>query len=208
MPEPEVQILRDGEVLGSLPKDDAVELLRLGFFRAADHYLSANMEESRPLSELAAAAAGTERSSPQASWIERARQTVADTTTTLAQSARETAGRLRSLAAGTPPALTRTTNKLLEGYLPQIRAAVIRVTASRPIQAIRAGVHDDEMMRKTFGAVYDCLPRPVSRFVSEERFIAFCLERRNGLLGMNDPGENQRHETPTTFDGTPPVGGS
>jgi len=207
MADSEIQVLRDGEVLGSLPKEDVLELLRLGFFRPDDHYSSAEMIASRPLSELASSIE-EERLDQQSSWLERARQTVADTTNSLAHSARETAGRLRSLATGTPPALTRATNKFLEGYLPQIRTAVSRVTAIRPMQALRVGVQDEEVMRKTFGAVYDCLPRPVCRFISEERFITFCLERRNGLLGSNDSGEKERHDSPATSDDDPHLGGS
>jgi hypothetical protein len=41
-------------------------------------------------------------------------------------------------------------------------------------------------MRKTFGAVYDCLPKPVYRFVSEAAFIEFCMARRRKLLGLGD----------------------
>lgn len=208
MADSEIQVLRDGEVLGSLPKEDVLELLRLGFFRPDDQYSSAEMIASRPLSELAALSIEAERLNQQSSWIARARQTVADTTSSLAQSARETAGRLRSLATGTPPALTRATNRFLEGYLPQIRTALSHVTASRPLQALRVGVQDEEVMRKTFGAVYDCLPRAVCRFISEERFITFCLERRNGLLGSNDSGEKERHDSPATSDDDPHLGGS
>lgn len=50
-------------------------------------------------------------------------------------------------------------------------------------------VQDDEFMRKTFGAVYDCLPKPVCRFIGEERFIAFCLEHRRRLVAPNDAAE-------------------
>jgi hypothetical protein len=38
--------------------------------------------------------------------------------------------------------------------------------------------------------------------------IIFCLERRNGLLGTNVPGENDRHDSPATSDDGPPLGGS
>ena len=50
MAESEIQIIRDGEVLGSLPKEDVLELLRLGFFRPDDQYSSGEMIASRPLS--------------------------------------------------------------------------------------------------------------------------------------------------------------
>jgi hypothetical protein len=48
----------------------------------------------------------------------------------------------------------------------------------------QAAMRDDEFMRKLFGATYDCLPKPVYRFVKEEAFIQFCMERRGKLLGL------------------------
>jgi hypothetical protein len=42
------------------------------------------------------------------------------------------------------------------------------------------------MMRKLFGAAYDCLPRPVQRFVGEEKFVNFCMQRRQKLLQAPD----------------------
>jgi hypothetical protein len=48
----------------------------------------------------------------------------------------------------------------------------------------QAALRDDEFMRKVFGATYDCLPRPVRRFMTEPAFIQFCLERRWELLGL------------------------
>ena len=104
----------------------------------------------------------------------------------VATSASGVAGRLRSLATQAPSAVTQATNAVLEGYLPQIRAALGKAANSRALQAVKEGVRDDELMRKTFGAAYDCLPRPVCRFISEDRFMTFCLTHRARLLGSGD----------------------
>ena len=44
---------------------------------------------------------------------------------------------------------------------------------------------------KVFGAAYDCLPKPVSRFVPEQQFIAFCMKHRAQLLqrDSSEPGK-------------------
>jgi hypothetical protein len=207
MPEPEIQIARDGEVLGSLPESDVVELLRLGFFRPEDHYLRPGMTASRPLSELSPSAVQRDSAAAPASWIKKARKVVVDTSSNLAHTAQTTAGRLRTLATQNSSAATQAANRFLEGYVPQIRTAVSRLNASKPIQTIRTGVQNDEMMRKTFGAVYDCLPKPVCRFISEERFIAFCLKRRNGLLGIAVPSEKKDNESQANPHDAPPSDG-
>jgi hypothetical protein len=47
-------------------------------------------------------------------------------------------------------------------------------------------------MRKLFGATYDCLPKPVYRFVSEQAFIEFCMERRRELLDLPTKQDGSR----------------
>ncbi len=133
------------------------------------------------------------------SWLEQTRQSLSAATNAagsaaaagvgaVSNAAGVVAGRLRSLAGDAPSAVSKSTQSLLEGFLPQIRTAMSKALAkagdanTRALEAVRAGVRDDDFMRKTFGAVYDCLPKPVCRFVNEEKFIAFCLEHRKRLL--------------------------
>lgn len=208
MSERELEILRDGLVLGSLPESDARELLRLGFFRPDDLFRRTPGDQARPLSELTDAQGPAEMKEEPSSWFDRARQSVTDATSRIVASAGDAAGRLKSFATENTPSVSQATNKLLEGYLPQIRQAAQSVTSSKAVQSVRAGVHDDDLMRKTFGAVYDCLPRPVCRFVNEERFITFCLERRKSLLGLNDPDEKRQDGSSPDSSETEPLGGS
>src|SRR5678816_4814464 len=107
MPEPEMQISRDGAMLGSLPESDVVELLRLGFFRPEDHYLRPGMTASRPLSELSPSAGQHDSAAAPASWIKKARKVVVDTSSNLAHTAKTTAGRLRTLATQNSSAVTQ-----------------------------------------------------------------------------------------------------
>jgi pimeloyl-ACP methyl ester carboxylesterase len=52
----------------------------------------------------------------------------------------------------------------------------------KPLTAARSALQNDELMRKAFGALYDCLPRPVCRFIGEDAFMRFCLQHRERLL--------------------------
>ncbi len=208
-----IEVMREELRLGTLSAGDAAELLRVGFLRADDRFrpeceggggVASNW---RPLSELvtggpapvATRDLGSGKDSPEKKsgrgWVDRARATLS-TATEMAGSVgaagvnvvTSASTRLRSLAGQTPSAMSAATGALLEGYLPQIRAALDQALAAagaanvRALEAVRSGVRDDVLMQKTFGAVYDCLPKPVCRFISEDRFVAFCLEHRTRLL--------------------------
>ena len=83
--------------------------------------------------------------------------------------------------------LTSSTNRILDAFVPQIQNIVAKQAVKGSIEKVQAAVHDDVFMTKFFGAVYDCIPKPVYRFVREQDFIQFCLLHRRRLLGM-EPG--------------------
>lgn len=205
----EIEVVRGDLILGTLPEGEAVELLRIGFFRRDDRFRRADDPTLRAMAELlvdgpavnpgdaSSPVPGSSGRSP--SWFDRTRQSLSSATGAagsvaaagvgaVSNAAGAVAVRLRSFAGDAPSAVSKSTQSLLEGFLPQIRATLLKALAkagdanTRALEAVRAGVRDDDFMRKTFGAVYDCLPKPVCRFVNEEKFVAFCLEHRNRLL--------------------------
>ena len=95
------------------------------------------------------------------------------------------------LTGTTKAGAARVTDKLLSGFIPQIRKIVSDLGQTKPFQALRSSVGDDQFMLKVFGAAYDCLPKPVHRFVSEQHFVTFCMKHRDQLVGgkTSNPGE-------------------
>jgi hypothetical protein len=47
---------------------------------------------------------------------------------------------------------------------------------------VQAAIRDEAVLRKVFGALYDCLPAPVRRFVPEGAFVNFCMDHRLRLF--------------------------
>ena len=95
------------------------------------------------------------------------------------------AARLVSMTSRGSTVIGATASRLLEDYVPRIRESVSAALA-RSAGAIDSKLQDEVFLRKTFGAAYDTLPKPVYRFVSEEAFIEFCFKRRSKLLGKKD----------------------
>jgi hypothetical protein len=56
------------------------------------------------------------------------------------------------------------------------------VALARTSRTTQAALKDEEFLRKLFGAVYDCLPKPAKRFVSEPAFLEFCFKHQRKLL--------------------------
>jgi hypothetical protein len=79
--------------------------------------------------------------------------------------------------------LTDWTSRLLDSFTPQIQKLVAHQLVKQSLTRVQAAMRDDGVMRELFGATYDCLPKPVYRFVKEETFIQFCMERRQKILG-------------------------
>ncbi len=79
--------------------------------------------------------------------------------------------------------LTDSARGTLDSYTPQIRKLVENQLVQRSVTHAQDALHNDDFMRKVFGATCDCLPKPIHRFVAEQAFIEFCLEQRQRLLG-------------------------
>lgn len=185
MPDRPLRITRDAIELGTLPEAEARELLQLGLLKPGDLFFFEGLAEPAPLAELDEVLMSAERRS----WFAAARESVTNVAVGAASSAGSVAGKLKSLVATRPANFPEATGRLLDGYSAQLKKVLASLGDSRPLQAIRSGVRDDETMRKVFGAAYDCLPRPVCRFVAEERFIAYCMQHRSRLLDLPETGK-------------------
>jgi hypothetical protein len=179
MPDRQLRIVRDATELGTLSEADARELLQIGFLKPTDLFACEGVEEPQPLGRL-----HDDASPERRGWVGAVRQSVTRVTGAVAGSAGDVAGKLKSLVTTSPGNIAAGTSKLLDGYTAQIKKVLANLKETRPLQAIRSGVRDDETMRKVFGAAYDCLPRPVCRFVSEERFLTYCMQHRARLLDL------------------------
>ena len=145
--------------------------------RATDEFWTEQDPVRRPLSELASLA-----SRKDASLLVRATDSVAAASGAVRQQASQVARKLSAIVARNKASVTAATNRVLEDYLPALRLHV----ASKLNESVRttsAALRDEAFLRKLFGAVYDCLPKPVRRFVQEGHFIEFCLKHRRRLLG-------------------------
>jgi hypothetical protein len=181
MPDKLIQISRQGVLLGTLRESEARELLAIGLLKPDDQFCSEELSGWKPLHELRLSAQSLVK---DASWVQHAKQSlvsakdsVASTAGGLAKKAREFAGSARAKATEAP-------EKLLSGFVPQIKKLVADITQTKPFLAVQSGVRNDELMLKIFGVTYDCLPKPVCRFVTEKQFVTFCMKHRAQLLGL------------------------
>ena len=172
MKSPPLLIARDGIELGALPEAEVRELLEAGFLRPSDHYRAEGSADCKPLSELVTAGARAGEAKP---WLKRATQAIS-------AGAEDASGKIKQFVATKRGQVNDATRRVLEDYLPQIRSLISQQLIATPTTAVRAAVHDDELMRKIFGAAHDCLPKPVRRFVPELAFIEFCLQNRARLI--------------------------
>lgn len=175
-----IEISRDAMVLGTLPDHEARELLAAGFLKPDDQYRLAGAEESRRLGELILPAAAASR---DASWIAKAKDSIVSAGSAVVGTAGELASQARHLTRLTTSTAIGVPERLLSGFIPQIRRIIDGLAETKPFQSIRNGVRDDDLMQKVFGATYDCLPKPICRFISETQFIAFCMKHRSQLVG-------------------------
>lgn len=181
-----IEISRDSVVLGTLPETEARELLAAGFLKPTDQFRAetGTGTELQPLSGLVSPPAVEERNT---SWLAKAKDSLVSASSSVADTAGELASQAWRLTRATQSKAVEIPDRLLSGFLPQIQGILDGLLETKPFQAIRNGVRDDDLMQKVFGATYDCLPKPVCRFVSETQFIAFCMKHRSQLLG--DPAQ-------------------
>jgi hypothetical protein len=175
--------------MGALPESDVEELLRAGWLKADDLFWFAGMPSWEPLAAWKRVRADHRNDS--ATNLGRA---LGATGVAMAQQAGGFARKLLGLAQEGRGEAAALAHKLLEASLPQIRKVLDRRHAAGALEKARAAIHDEALMRKTFTAAYDCLPRAVCRFVGEEAFVRFCLRHRRLLLDPAEAGpvENEK----------------
>jgi predicted CoA-binding protein len=170
-----IVVVRNGMELGSLPPAEAIELLRADFLKPTDFWRREITDPWLTLAEL-----------PQPTTAESLPKQIQTRLTKAAQTAATGAtqftAKLKSWVGQGQDQLTLSSRQMLEGFVPQLQKLVARELIQQSVVSVRAVCRDDEFMRKFFGVVYDCLPRPVCRFVAEEAFIEFCLERKELLF--------------------------
>jgi hypothetical protein len=177
MPTPSIFIARDGVVLGKITENEARELLEAGLLKTSDHYWTAGQTDWFLLSELP-----PPKKSEATQWLDRAKSTMATAGIAVSGGAAKLAEQMKLLTQQGSDGLSASHKRVLEDYVPQIKR-VIAERISEPVRnGARSAMENDLLMTKTFGAVYDCLPKPICRFISEQEFIAYCLEHRRKLL--------------------------
>lgn len=186
-----IHVARDGEPLGKVPVEELAELVDAGLLRSGDDFWEHGMTDWRPIHTLPELRAKAD--SPVA-WKREAKNAMAEAAGLLARGTAKLAQSARHLAAQGVTRSHEATTRILSDYSPVVRELTQKLVETKPFLMANAAVENEELMEKAFGAIYDQLPRAVARFVSEEEFITFCLQKRRELL------------TPATGEtGAPPV---
>ena len=189
-------IARGDADLGTMTEAETAGLLRAGFLLPTDLYWTDGMADWRPLAEFRPEPGN--QTGP-AAWMELAKQSVVNASEAAVSQAARFTSRLKSLTGAGKSRLTVSTNQMLEAFTPQIQKLVAGQLVEHlkhSVDRAQAAIHDDDFMRKVFGATYDCLPKPIYRFVKEEAFIQFCMERRQKLFAPSvaKPPDSFGHE--------------
>jgi|GEM_PF-1915008 len=207
-----IRIAREGVELGSVDPAEVQALLATGFLKPTDDFWRAGMADWRPLSEFQVEM--SHRPSVSGSdW------NVGERIRSMAGSAGKLARRLKEAAKTGSDSVAKAQAQALEDYLPQLRQLVATRFDQAAVRA-DAAFKDDEMMKKVFGAVFDCLPRPVTRFLAEDQFVKFCMKHRESLVRREETSEKsgplatqgqrpalyQPGATPQVTDQEPPKG--
>jgi hypothetical protein len=202
MPDRKIHIARGEEELGTFTDEEVSELLVTGFFQPTDRYWMPDMADWLPVGEAFKPSMGA---SKPASRLASFRQSVTETSAGLAARLGSIVDQTKTTAAGTSRALTATKQRMLEEQLPLLQRLLKEYLKEKPLAAVRGALQNEETMRKTFGALYDCLPKPVCRFVAEDAFVRFCFEHRERLLKPASPDTSPSSEISAT---QPPEGES
>jgi hypothetical protein len=177
-----------GEVdLGILTEAETIELLHAGYLLPSDLFWTEGMKDWKLLAEFKL---GAEEKTSPAALMKLAKQKVKSAGEVAVSQAARLTSRLKSVTGAGRSRWTVPANQMLEAFTPQIQKLVSSQLMKHSVARVQAAIHDDEFMRKLFGATYDFLPKPVYRFVKEEAFIQFCMERRQKLLAPS-PAEKQ-----------------
>ena len=180
-----IHIARGEAELGILTEAETVELLRAGFLLPTDHYWTGGMPDWKSLAEFKPEPEGKKSS---AALMKLAKQTINSATESAVAHAARLTSKLKSVAGSGRSRFSASTNQMLDSFTPQIQKLVSNQLLGHSVARLQAAIHDDEFMRRLFGATYDCLPKPIHRFITEQAFIEFCLDRRQKLVGSTITG--------------------
>lgn len=176
MEERRLEIARGAMILGTVPESDIPELLESGFLQPTDSVRAHETSSWIPLVSL---------DFTKGSKAEFSLSSVVPVAKSVLSSALGAARSLHQIALGQKGQLNEAAANALESFTPQIGKIVTSLADTAPFRVIKSGVQNDDFMR-FFGAAYDCLPRPVQRFVAEEVFVNFCMERREKFIAPAD----------------------
>jgi hypothetical protein len=157
--------------------------MRCGFLLPTDVYRAKGMRSWRRLAQLPGAA----KLASHSNWLGSATKTMSLATAAAGSMASGVTRKIKQLAVFGSGAVSDSTSKMLNVFLPQIRVSVGKQMVQKSVSKVKQAVHDEPFMRKVFGAAYDCIPKPVHRFVSEQQFIDYCLQNRRKLLAPGKP---------------------
>lgn len=181
MGETQIHLAREGEPLGVFTASDTRELLAAGFLRPTDDFWMAGQRDWRPLSALPPDIGRAESPTPK-----RARDALGDMAALLRGQAVRVTKVVSSLLERQGAKVAVAGTRLLEDSAPRFREQTLaRLKALQ--RTADSALRDELLLRKLFSAIYDTLPKSVHRFVNEEQFVQFCLQRRNRLLSES-PG--------------------
>lgn len=196
MPEPMVHIARDEVELGAFPLAEARELLDAGFFQPADDAWAHGMAGWEPLRETI-----TKLTAAGEDWRDKLVVGAEALSRVVGRRVGRLVGNVKAQAAQGRDAVAIGRQLALEHYLPQLQQRLAEHLRHKPVALAQAAVRDATLTRKLFGAFYECLPKPVCRFVAEDAFISFCMEHRERLLGT--AGVSPDAPEATTSDDAP-----
>ena len=171
-----LHILREGEELGSLSAAEARELLAVGFLRPSDEFWIDVATEVLPLEKLFASA-----SNRRPPLLARAKSSVVAAGGAARTGAVKISRNVAALVKKQQKIATATATLVLEDYVPNLRN-LASDNLVKMLRSAESALADEKFLRKLFGAVYDCLPKPARRFVAEASFVEFCLKHRHHLL--------------------------
>ena len=176
----QVGLLRDGQPLGALPAGEIQALLATRFLRPTDEFRMTGQPAWKPLAQFQ-----EQPLASQTSLAERIKGAVVKATKPAGRFIGQVSTKTAELRDAQHAAISKTTQKVLDDYLPNLQ----KMTLTQLTRLQRAGhtaLRDEQFPRKLFGAIYDSLPRPVYRFVTEQQLLDFCLKHRRPLLGAGE----------------------
>ena len=180
-----LHIARGGTELGLLNEAEIKELLRAGFLQPTDECWSDLDGERRPLSSF-----GVEAPETRGRWLEWVRvKAVAagDTVREVGEKAGGLASRAVAVARNQRNIVPDATSRMLDDFVPRLRELAQKQLNEKLLTPTGQMLRDETFLRKLFGAIYDCLPKPIHRFVTDEAFIAYCLRNRQRFFDQTPP---------------------